>query len=401
MIINKKEKMVENNMNILMYGNGGAKNHGCEAIYRGTIEFLDVLNRPYMIYSSNTEEDCIYGLQEYATIKAAKSEIQRNKEFLIAYLQMKILNNDVKLDGLYYKKQIKRAVGSADVALSCGGDNYCYSGTEIYAYLNREYHRNGIKTVLWGCSVEPEIVKDKTVAKDLASYNLIVARESITYSAIRKVNLNTIKCPDPAFYMSAKECKIINQLLSNNVVGINLSPMIISNEKKKGITFENYRRLVKYILENTDCYIAFIPHVVWKNNDDRVVLRQLYKEFNRNSRLIMIEDHTAPELKYIISKCRIFIGARTHATIAAYSSYIPTIVIGYSVKARGIAKDIFGSLDNYVLPVQQLYSPDDLTNKFIKIYNDEHKIRQHLKDIMPEYLAEGQRAISELKKILS
>ena len=49
-----------------------------------------------------------------------------------------------------------------------------------------------------------------------------------------------------------------------------------------------------------------------------------------------------------------FIGARTHATIAAYSSCVPTLVVGYSIKARGIAKDLFGTDEGYVLPVQAL-----------------------------------------------
>ncbi len=52
---------------------------------------------------------------------------------------------------------------------------------------------------------------------------------------------------------------------------------------------------------------------------------------------------------------------RTHATIAAYSTGVPTLVVGYSVKARGIARDLFGTEDGYVLPVQQLKESDELT----------------------------------------
>ena len=49
---------------------------------------------------------------------------------------------------------------------------------------------------------------------------------------------------------------------------------------------------------------------------------------------------------------------------AAYSSGVPTLVVGYSVKARGIARDLFGTEDDYVLPVQSLKTPDDLTAAF-------------------------------------
>ena len=90
---------------------------------------------------------------------------------------------------------------------------------------------------------------------------------------------------------------------------------------------------MKYIIDESNATIALIPHVVWENNDDRKVLRKLYEDLGKNKRIVLVEDHTAPELKYIISHCRLFIGARTHATIAAYSSLVPTLVVGYSVKA--------------------------------------------------------------------
>lgn len=85
------------------------------------------------------------------------------------------------------------------------------------------------------------------------------------------------------------------------------------------------------------------------------------------------------ELKGIIAQCRFFIGARTHATIAAYSSGIPTLVVGYSVKARGIAKDLFGKEDGYVIPVQLLKHEDDIKTELKKIIGRENEIRKALK----------------------
>ena len=99
----------------------------------------------------------------------------------------------------------------------------------------------------------------------------------------------------------------------------------------------------------------------------------------------MLEDHNCMELKGYISRCRLFIGARTHATIAAYSSGIPTLVIGYSVKAKGIAKDIFGTYENYVLPVQSLKKEDDLIKAYEWLLNNEKQIRTYLEDFMPGY----------------
>ena len=371
-------------MNIVIYGNGSAGNHGCEAIIRGTVAVLGSENK-YIVQSARINDDTRYGLDSIAEIWTASCPAKKDMRFATAYLKMKLTSVYTDMDGLNYVSGIERAAKQSQIALSVGGDNYCYPGTEIYGWLNREYHRNGMKTVLWGCSVEPDVVAKKNVAKDLASYDLIVARESISYEAIRKVQDNIVRAPDPAFFMMPQMCSLDERMCSGNVIGINISPMIISAEKASGMAYENYKCLISHILKTTDAYIALIPHVVWESNDDRKVLYRLYEEFNRDSRLILVEDHKAPELKYIISQCRMFIGARTHATIAAYSSCVPTLVVGYSVKAKGIARDLFGTEENYVIPVQKLTEQKQLVRGFEYLAFHENEIRDHLKTIMIEY----------------
>ena len=71
----------------------------------------------------------------------------------------------------------------------------------------------------------------------------------------------------------------------------------------------------------------------------------------------MVGDAPCEELKGCISRCRFLVAARTHASIAAYSTGVPTLVAGYSVKARGIARDLFGTEDGHVLPVQAMDDP--------------------------------------------
>ena len=386
-------------MNVIIYGNGSAENHGCEAIYRGTIDVLGNENQ-YILQSQDRKIDEYYGLNNLAELWNAKTDVKKNFSFAIALLKTRIFKKFTDLDGLAYVNGIAKASKHANIALSVGGDNYCYPGTEIYGWLNKKYHKHGMKTVLWGCSVTPEVVAKPNVTKDLQRYNLIVARESITYEAIKNIQPNTVLAPDPAFFMEPQSCDLDERFQSKNVIGINISPMIISSEKSKGIAYENYKNLVNYILENTDSYIALIPHVVWASNDDRKVLRKLYEDFAQNERLILIEDHTAPELKYMISKCRMFIGARTHATIAAYSTCVPTLVVGYSVKARGIALDLFGSEENYVLPVQKLKEADELTKAFSWLYKNEEQIRSHLEEFLPNYLSTAQVAIDAIKGLI-
>ena len=181
------------------------------------------------------------------------------------------------------------------------------------------------------------------------------------------------------------------------MIGINASPLILSNGANADLVVEAYCKLISKILKLTDCGIALIPHVVWKQNDDREILQLLYDKFKNSNRIVMVNDHNCMELKGYIARCRMFVGARTHATIAAYSTEVPTLVLGYSVKSRGIAKDIFGSEEKYVIPVQDITNVNTLADGFIWMLDNEKKIREHLHSVIPQYIANAMKA----KNILS
>ena len=141
--------------------------------------------------------------------------------------------------------------------------------------------------------------------------------------------------------------------------------------------------------------IAFIPHVCKPGNDDRDSMKLLESYFPNENRLVMVNtegDLDCRKLKYIISRCRFMITARTHASIAAYSTCVPTLVVGYSVKARGIAKDIFGTVDNYVEDIHSINDQEALLNKFLYILNHENEIRKWLNNKMPSYITQAQNA---------
>ena len=218
--------------------------------------------------------------------------------------------------------------------------------------------------------------------------SIIYARESITYDGLvsHGITKNVKLYPDPAFKMKMKEVSLPEGFRVENTIGINISPLITNLEQGKGITIKNYEKVIDYILKDTNCTIALIPHVIWKSSDDREALKVLYDKYKNSGRVIMVEAFSAEKIKYIISKCRFLIAARTHASIAGYSTGVPTLVVGYSVKARGLAKDIFGEYEHYTIPVQSLKKENDLLNAFLWMWNKENEIRRYLKIQIPEYI---------------
>ena len=373
-----------------MYMHGGSENHGCEAIIRSSAK---ILNDFPIVYSSHLDQDIKYGLDKVCTLKedTVRQLVRGSKEWFLSSLQTK-LTGKINLAIKYRYKEFYNQASKGDVFLSVGGDNYCYTGTDILAARNYNLRKKGCRTVLWGCSVEPELLNHSTIKKDIASFDLITARESISYKALKNVNNNTFLVSDPAFALERIDSPLPSGWIVDNMIGINASPLILSNGTNAQLILEAYYKLISKILEFTDYGIVLIPHVVWKQNDDREILKLMYDKFKNSNRIVMINDHNCMELKGYIARCRMFIGARTHATIAAYSTEVPTLVLGYSVKSRGIAKDIFGTEENYVIPVQDISNVNTLAEGFIWLLNNENKIRKHLHSVIPQYTANAMKA---------
>lgn len=375
-------------MKPILYSHGGSKNHGCEAIVRTIAMELAALgtNRPTLV-SMRTSEDALYNIDAIADIVEHEAPICKlSFAYIKAYLMNRLFHRFEYLDCLPCIEVVKQFEAS-DVAFSIGGDNYSYHHDPNHTYLHNLYRKQGLKTILWACSINPELIRCPEILADLRNFDCITARESITYNAMLECGIKNVHLiPDLAFILPRQICNQSNLIEDGKFVGLNLSPMVIGYKNGDSLVADNYRQLISYLLSNTDYKVALIPHVVWDHNDDRKAMLPLYEEFKSTGRVVMIEDHNCMQLKDIIARCRFFIGARTHATIAAYSSCVPTFVLGYSVKARGIAKDIFGTEENYVIDVQNLKSEIDLTESFRWMEQHEQAILDHYHKVMPAYI---------------
>lgn len=379
---------------INLYNHGGSGNHGCEAIVRSTVEML---GRDITLYSQAPEQDFRYELNKICNIKDDLNSMVKkgSVSWFSGKIQTKI-TGDISLEIKHKRKGLLSNIDKGGLYLSIGGDNYCYAGTEILSAINRNLKKRKVKLILWGCSVAPDLLINSSICKDLASYDLIVARETISYNALKEVNRNTILASDPAFTLKRIDLPLPEIWGEKNMIGINASPLIFHSAAEGATVFEAYCRLISTILESTNYGIVLIPHVVWEENDDRKPLRMLHNKFKESKRIIMLEDHNCMEIKGYIARCRMFIGARTHATIAAYSSCVPTLVLGYSVKARGIAKDLFGTDREFVIPVQNISDADVLAEGFEWLSANENRIRNQLEEKMPAYIQQAYKAKKEL-----
>ena len=385
---------------VFLYNHGGSANHGCEALVRTVCNLLSD-NKKIKVLSESPQQDIHYDIQEIADIEPAIQTFSKcNFDFLKAYLHLKKTGDYFPMDLLPYLKTLKN-LRSGDVEISIGGDIYCYEDYPKFIKLHELICKRGCKSILLGCSLEKELFNDLSFVEDMRRYNYISARETLTYELLKEAGLDNVGyAPDSAFTLPTEDVELPSGFQEGNTIGINVSPLVTRKENIPGIVLDNFEYLIQSILEKTDCSVALIPHVVWQNNDDRTVLSELYEKFSLYDRVVLLDDYNCMQLKGFISRCRFFIGARTHATIAAYSTCVPTLVLGYSIKSKGIAKDLFGTDENYVISVQSLNEKQDLMTAFWWLWEHESEIKQHMNAIMPQYVAKVWKLKEKIDTIL-
>ena len=385
-------------MKTVLYMHGGSGNHGCEALVRTTAKLVkDSLGTDVVLWSKAADEDYKYGADKLVDKIVITDEVQRNSvSFYSSYFKYKVMKNSSALHDQFIKNTFKDSV-----AISIGGDNYCYPwSAKEGVHLDRELRRYCIKNIFWGCSIEEEFMTPEVI-EDLKGFDLITVREPLSYEILKCHGVETVQVADPAFLLNKIELPLPTGFVEGNTVGINISPLINDYEGGESIAFQNYVKLIEYIINETDMNACLIPHVIWELVDDRKPMKQLLEIFKDSGRVILLDDYNCEEIKGFISRCRFFVGARTHATIAAYSTCVPTLVVGYSIKSKGIALDLFGTYDNYVVSVQNMKNDMELTKAFRFIVNNELTIKNRLNDIMPDYKIKALSAGQALKKLFA
>ena len=392
-------------MRYAFYSHGGCENHGCEAIVR-TLSAMIKNGRPESViklYTLNAQSDKAGDLPnidetEEFNYTRPVSSLGFMQKLKISSLSKK---SQKSADEYFYSLSCKNpSLKDNDVYVSVGGDNYCYGDGHMAAAFNRELKKLGKKTVLWGCSVGEEDLSEYKI-KDLKTFDLIVTRESMTYETLINcgIDKNTVLYPDPAFTLDIDTAFGSSFEVKPNTLGFNISSLI-GEYAGEGESIESIAvGFLRYVLENSDKNILLIPHVTKKEDGDQLILGRIAEKLGSHRVSVVPDTLTATQYKSIISRCEMFIGARTHATIAAYSTCVPTLVIGYSVKSKGIAKDIFSDYNGLVVPVSEITDAQKLIKAYVSFEEKAEIYRNVLKEKMPEYIKAAKASVYELFKI--
>ena len=134
------------------------------------------------------------------------------------------------------------------------------------------------------------------------------------------------------------------------VAGMNVNGLLCNDSEAATVAFglaDNHNRQLlsasRAILDSDPAIkLVLVPHVIRPERDPesdwaacRALEGKLVIEYGDRVATLP-QEYTATELKWIIARMDWFAGARMHATIAGFSSGVPTLGLGYSDKAAGV-----------------------------------------------------------------
>ena len=188
--------------------------------------------------------------------------------------------------------------------------------------------------------------KNKTKAKKaIDNATLVIARDDASAQYVnsftdRKVYVTT----DLAFELPYKKYNFKQKDGADNKiisVGFNVSGLLLKNKAEFTPTkfqlqtdYDSYIDKMLFWLLDNNFKVSLIPHVTADYECEKLIAAKF-------PQVELVEMHRDPiDIKSRISMCDIFIGARMHATIGAFSSGVATIPTAYSRKFNGLYKSV-------------------------------------------------------------
>ena len=413
--------MLVTKLRVALVGNGPYANCGCEAIVRGTMTILrgvyDTASAvvgtfgPVEVVLEQGRQEVDPDVSHFPLFNSRAANVRRWSRHWWWNQVLRRLGRSAMLD----YQALEREVTSVDVAMEIGGDNYSLDYGLPYNFMavDNWIRSRKIPLILWGASVGPFEANPafkRKILEHLRKMDLIVVRESASLNYLTSCGLteNVRVMADPAFVMEPTEPKdcLIDREELDEAVGLSLSPLmaryITGGDLKKWTLMA--ADLVKEIVGRTGRKVVLIPHVnasynIW--SDDTRFLSNVLDLVTPDKRrqVLLLPRLSAAEYKWYIGRSKVFIGARTHATIASLSSCVPTISLAYSIKARGLNADVLNTMDYCIEPSS--FSTGLVVERLFHALDHYADIRSRLEKVIPEFKQKALEAGRFVREILA
>lgn len=403
-------------MNFLITNMTGFRNKGCEGMTKVII--AELLKRfpiaKFTVFSNDPAYDALY----VPTDQEIEFFITPSTPPDLLVRLYRLIRNPIRRTENHVAA-LREHFTWAEAIISTGGDIFSsdYGNLKHHLVPIQYATQLGKPIILLGHSIGPfktEEERNKFI-RAMQNVSLITTREKRSLEYVREMNLKNTRVEltaDPAFCFPATANETVDRLwcsyhlpYDRPVIGIAASQGIASYGKASYEThFEALKKLIQYVTRELGFHVALIPHAPERTtgNDDRLICTQLYRSLGFPSEATVIAlSHSAEEIKGIIGRCKLVVAERMHAAIAALSQLVPTMVVAYSVKSRGILSDIFGAneVDKYLIELRDV-DEASLIYKTRCLLEREQEVSDLLKQTIPGIIGRAKTNFDLAKEIL-
>lgn len=244
----------------------------------------------------------------------------------------------------------------------------------------------------------------------IGKMRLLFVRDAISQANLERMGAWHHHChlmPDVAFALAPASHEQGIPLLQENGVTVSSQPLL-------GVTLINWgaqnhlftsqhmyetavSEAIRFFINEYDGHAVLFSQVTGPSasDDDRIPAQRVKQLLaDMETRVTFIGGTPTPEtLKSAYGQMDVFIGSRLHSNIFALSETIPTIMIQYQPKTRGVVQML--GLSSWVIEIENVTGAS-LIKMTQKLWREQHHVRQQLEEIMPSIIKQASSAADKI-----
>ena len=359
---------------ILISGITGLRNRGVEALAVTTVSELARRLPGYRILlltSTPDYDQTRFGGQSVGMLRSPTRRDRRVPPRLVPWLWPLARRLPIG--------RLADCLRSCSAVVASGGDVFSsdYGGLGNHLYPLNCALAAGVPVIFLAQSIGPfrTVPEARAWLRVARRARLTTVRESLSFRYVTEdlgLDRGRVRqTADPAFLLEPPPPARVAELLAHH--GIDAGRPFVALSPSCGISrysrldpsehLQAWRSVIAFFTREFGTQVVLIPHVQERHpaNDDRILVRELLQLAAHPAVRAADGDYSASELKGIIGACEFAVAERMHAGIAGLASGVCTVIVGYSIKARGIMSDLqqrIGVPEPLQLPIEDFLRED-------------------------------------------
>lgn len=338
-------------MHFFIYGASLEDNLGGPSIFHGLVSLLRANSPDCRItyLDPHRQADVTSGRRSNRSSPEAEVFYSRGLD-LVGFLRRVIrrrLSGTARVSDWDLSAPVLESFLAADVVVDAWGISYCDRLSSpkrwwLESPLLMAGRLNGARTAHYTASYGPF---DKGSGNRQAAKlylgrvcDVVMCREIGSWDLLTDLGVppgKLLLAPDTGLMLEGQPFDVGQYLGSAGAVGVSVSHQVERQWKSTESYVQSMIGLCNHINETLGVPVVLIPNELWAHcRDDQDVADEIHQRVASRARVSVfpLEKHTAQELKYLISRLQLLIVSRYHSLVAALSSCVPIVVVGWHHK---------------------------------------------------------------------